>query len=441
MAVSNSAIVILGASGDLAKRKLIPALATLYQQGEIDGSNVVIGSGRTEFSDKEFREHFEIAPEFAKLLYYHPGTKGLKNLIDSKGTFERVMVFMALPPSVYAERARELHEEGFGPETRLIIEKPFGYDYESARKLNGELHEVYDESQIYRIDHYLAKEAVQNILVFRFANSLFNSIWNSANIESIQISAFEDIGVEDRGAYFDGAGIIRDMAQNHLMQLLCLMTMEAPASLDAEEIRQQKVNVMKTISIDSVYRYQYDGYHQERGVAPGSTTETFAEIKLYINNFRWTGTPVYIRTGKAVARKGTEIGVRFKPLPRLLFNQEGRIQPNQIIFKIQPAEGIIIDLASKIPGNEQRLTQTAMKFCYEEEFGVEIPEAYQTLLLDALRGNKTLFVSADETEMSWRKYGPFLDRGHVQTYRRGVPPATNFNLNWIDFEKYGSACD
>ena len=441
MAVTNSAIVILGASGDLAKRKLLPALATLYQQGEIDGGNVVIGSGRTEYTDAEFREHFDVPPEFAKLLYYYAGTKGLKKFVESKGSFDQIIVFMALPPSVYAERAKELHDEGFGPETRLIIEKPFGYDYESARKLNQQLHEVYDEAQIYRIDHYLAKEAVQNILVFRFANSLFNSIWNSANIESIQISAFEDIGVEDRGAYFDGAGIIRDMAQNHLMQLLCLMTMEAPASLDAEEIRAQKINVLKTISIDSVYRYQYEGYHHERGVAPGSTTETFAEIKLYINNFRWTGTPIYIRTGKALDRKGTEIGVRFKSLPRLLFNQEGRIQPNQIIFKIQPAEGIIIDMASKIPGSEQRLTQTAMKFCYEEEFDVEIPEAYQKLLLDALRGNKTLFVSADETEMSWRKFAPFLDKGRVETYRQGVAPETNFDLRWIDFAKYGSACD
>ena len=441
MAVSRSAIVILGASGDLAKRKLIPALATLYEQGEIDATNVIVGNGRTEYSDADFRKRFEVPDDFAKMLFYYVGMKGLKKFVQSKGEFDQIIIFMALPPSVYAQRAKELAEEGFGAETRIIIEKPFGYDYETASRLNEELHEVYDESQIFRIDHYLAKEAVQNILVFRFANSLFNSIWNSSNIESIQLSAFETIGVEDRGAYFDTSGIIRDMVQNHLMQLLCLMTMEAPVSLDAEEIRAQKINVLKTISIDSVYRYQYEGYHQEKGVAPGSTTETYAEIKLYINNFRWTGTPVYIRTGKALNRKGTEIGVRFKPLPRLLFNQEGRIQPNQIIFKIQPAEGIIIDLASKVPGSEQRLTQTAMRFCYEDEFDVEIPEAYQKLLLDALRGNKTLFVSAQETEMSWRKFGPFLDKGRIETYRMGVPPETNFDVRWMNFEKYGSACE
>jgi len=441
MAVSRSAIVILGASGDLAKRKLIPALATLYEQGELDASNVIIGNGRTDYSDPDFRKRFEVPDDFAKMLFYYVGMKGLRDFVRSKGEFDQIIIFMALPPSVYAQRATELAEEGFGKETRIIIEKPFGYDYETASKLNDELHEVYDESQIFRIDHYLAKEAVQNILVFRFANSLFNSIWNSSNIESIQISAYEEIGVEDRGAYFDSSGIIRDMVQNHLMQLLCLMTMEAPVSLDAEEIRAQKINVLKTISLDSVYRYQYEGYHQEKGVAPGSTTETYAEIKLYINNFRWTGTPVYIRTGKALNRKGTEIGVRFKPLPRLLFNQEGRIQPNQIIFKIQPAEGIIIDLASKIPGSEQRLTQTAMRFCYEDEFDVEIPEAYQKLLLDALRGNKTLFVSAAETEMSWKKFGPFLDKGRIENYRKGVPPETNFDVRWMNFEKYGSACE
>ncbi len=441
MAVSHSAIVILGASGDLAKRKLLPALATLYEQGEMDDTNVIIGTGRTEYSVETFRARFDIPDDFARLLHYYVGMEGLKKFVDSRGTFEQVIIFMALPPSVYAQRARELSAEGFGAETRIIIEKPFGYDYQSARRLNEELHAVYDESQIFRIDHYLAKEAVQNILVFRFANNLFHPIWNAAAIESIQISASETIGVEDRGDYFDGAGIIRDMAQNHLMQLLCLMTMEAPVSLDAEEIRAQKVNVMKTISIDSVHRYQYEGYRGERGVKPNSTTETFAEIKLHIDNFRWTGVPIYIRVGKALERKGTEIGIQLKPLPHLLFNQEGKVQPNRVIFKIQPAEGIILDLASKTPGSEIRLARTTMKFCYEDEFDVEIPEAYQKLLLDALRGNKTLFVSAEETEMSWRKYADFLDQGEIELYKPGTQPASRLGCDWIDFERYGSACD
>ncbi len=441
MAVSHSAIVILGASGDLAKRKLIPALATLFEQGEIDHTNVIIGSGRSEYTDAAFRARFDIPGDFASLLFYYAGVTGLKKFIESKGRFDQIVVFMALPPSVYSLRAKELADEGFRDETRLIIEKPFGYDYASARQLNDQLHEVYDEKQIFRIDHYLAKEAVQNILVFRFANTLFDPIWNSRQIESIQLSAFETIGVEDRGEYFDTAGTIRDMAQNHLMQLLCLMTMEAPVSLEAEEIRAQKINVLKTISIDSVYRFQYEGYRKERGVRPDSTTETFAEIKLYINNFRWTGMPVYIRVGKELNRKGTEIGIQLKPLPKLLFNQDGRVQANRVIFKIQPAEGIILDLSSKTPGSENRLAQTTMKFCYETEFDVEIPEAYQTLLLDALRGNKTLFVSAQETEMSWQKYADFLDKGEIDFYKPGAPPKTKLDVNWIDFERYGSACD
>jgi len=231
------------------------------------------------------------------------------------------------------------------------------------------------------------------------------------------------------------------MAQNHLMQLLCLMTMEAPVSLDAEDIRAQKIDVLKTITIEEVHRYQYEGYHSEKGVRPDSTTETFAEIKLAINNFRWTGVPIYVRVGKALNRKGTEIGIQLKPLPQILFNQEGKVQPNRVIFKIQPAEGIILDLSSKKPGSEIRLARTTMKFCYEDEFDVEIPEAYQKLLLDALRGNKTLFVSAEETEMSWKKYADFLDKGEISIYKPGTPPLSKLGCAWIDFERYGSACD
>ncbi|GAH60149.1 unnamed protein product, partial [marine sediment metagenome] len=257
---------------------------------------------------------------------------------------------MALPPLVYAATAEELSREGFGEESILIIEKPYGNDYNSANKLNAEIKSFFDESQIFRIDHYLAKEAVQNILVFRFANSLFYPVWNSRYIESIQINAFESIGVERRGAYFDKVGIIRDMVQNHLMQLLSLITMEAPVSLEAEDIRVQKINLLKAVSFLESYRDQYNGYRDEKGVADGSTTETYAELKLSINNFRWIGMPVYIRVGKALNRRGTEIGIRFNPLPRLLFNEKGDIPPNIIIFKIQPAEGIILGCFKQIPG-------------------------------------------------------------------------------------------
>ena len=261
--------------------------------------------------------------DFAELLYYHQGLAGVKDFIFSLKEFERVIIFFSLPPKVYGETAAELSGEGFSKETTLIIEKPFGYDIESARELNRDLQHYFDELQIFRIDHYLAKEAVQNILVFRFANALFYPVWNSRYIESIQINALEDIGVEDRGAYFDGAGIIRDMVQNHLMQLLCLLTMEAPVTLEAEEIRNQKMQVLKALEVKRWAKLQYKGYLDEKGVPEGSRTETYAELELTINNFRWTGIPIYVRTGKAVGRKGTEIGIRFKQGPKLLYNNDG----------------------------------------------------------------------------------------------------------------------
>ncbi len=440
MPVTRTAIVILGASGDLARRKLIPALAALHKKGEIDDSICIIGSGRSSFSDDEFRDSFAAEGTFRKLLCYHAGIEGLKSYIDSKGIFNRVIVFLALPPRVYADTAEQLSKEGFGAEVTLIVEKPFGYDYASAKELNARLNSYFDETQIFRIDHYLAKEAVQNILVFRFANSIFYPVWNAGFIESIQINAFESIGVENRGAYFDGSGMIRDMVQNHLMQMLCLLTMEAPVSLDAEDIRLQKINILKGIEVEECHRGQYEGYRAEEGVSPDSTTETYVEMKLRIDNFRWSGVPIYIRAGKALHRKGTEIGFKFKSLPRLLFNRDGDIPSNTIIFQIQPAEGILVDLSSKIPGNDSRITRTNMKFCYSDSFSEEIPEAYQKLLLDALRGNRTLFVSSEETEVSWRKIESFLDTGDLATYPQGQVPKTKFDLEWIDFERFCPIC-
>jgi glucose-6-phosphate 1-dehydrogenase len=375
------------------------------------------------------------------MLYYHQGLPGLKAFIREKGSFDRVVFFMALPPSAYGTRAEELVGEGFGTDTALIIEKPFGYDYDSAVALNAALGRHFEERQIFRIDHYLAKEAVQNILVFRFANPLFAPVWNTRHIDSIQINAFEDIGVEDRGAYFDRSGIIRDMVQNHLTQLLCLLTMEAPVSLDAADIRAQKLNVLKALEVSETCRGQYRGYENEKGVASGSTTETYAELRMEIRTFRWAGTPIHVRTGKGLSRKGTEIGIRFRRLPRILFNSDDTVPPNQIIFKIQPSEGIIVDLASKVPGGGGlHLTGTNMIFCYRDSFTGEVPEAYQRLLLDALRGDQTLFVSTEETELSWRKFGPFLDRGELRSYDRGTTPAPCLYHHWIDFDKYGSVC-
>ncbi len=376
----------------------------------------------------------------ASRLYYQKGISGLKERLSSLGDFSRFIFFLALPPEVYTATARELCKEGFGQGASIIIEKPFGYDYASAERLNRELTACFDESQIFRIDHYLGKEAVQNILVFRYANALFYPIWNSRYIESIQISALEDAGIFERGAYFDHAGIIRDMVQNHLLQLLCLLTMEAPTTLSSADIRLQKISLLRSMSVEACFRAQYKGYRSEAGVRPDSTTETFAELKLSIGDFRWTGTTVTIRSGKAAPRKATEIGFVLRPLPKLLFNTQGDIAPNRIIFKIQPNEGIILDLSSKVPGTDAAIAGTHMNFCYRDSFTGEIPEAYKRLLLDAIKGDRTLFVSAEETEAAWKLLEPVLDKGELEFYERGTMPESQLGIDWIDFETYKGIC-
>ena len=434
------AIVILGASGDLAKRKLIPALLRLCERGEIDTSTVIVGSGRRDCNDQGFRGLFKVPAQFASTLFYHRGIPGLKKFVGTKGVFSRTIVFFALPPQVYSSTAKELIEEGFGPETSIIIEKPFGSDYRSAHDLNRQLSEYFDESRIFRNDHYLAKETVQNILVFRFANSLFYPLWNNRYIESIQISATETQGVETRAAYFDKAGILRDMVQNHLTQLLCLLTMDMPQTLRAEDIGNKKTDILRSLSVQECHRFQYEGYRVEKGVDPQSTTETFAELKLHIDTEQWAGVPVYTRTGKALDRSGTEIGVRFKPQPFDLFSDRMPETPNTIIFMIQPEEGIILSMSSKEPGGELKLTNTNMTFCYSDSFDSEIPEAYQRLLLDAIRGDHTLFVNAQETELSWKNLEGVLDKGELTVYPKGTVPSSFFNIDWINFEQYGGSC-
>jgi len=438
--MNKTAIIILGASGDLSHRKLIPALAALWDRERLHECTAIIGSGRTVMTHEEFRVDFDSGDSFKKHLYYHQGFEGLREFVDSLGTFGQIIFFFSLPPAVYTTTARRIHELGFRENVRIIIEKPFGMDYESARSMNRDLRSLYNEKNIYRIDHYLAKEAVQNILVFRFANSLFEPVWNSRYIESIQINAYEELGVENRGAYFDKSGIIRDMIQNHLFQLLSLMTMEAPVSLDPDDICMQKTSILKALRVERVARAQYEGYREEPKVSKDSKTETYAELELYIDNFRWTGMPIYIRTGKALDRKGTEIGIKFKELPRLLFNSEGNLKQNQIIFNIQPAAGIILDVSTKIPGTNLEITNTNMNFCFSDSFTEEIPEAYQRLLLDAIIGDKTLYVSADETEISWKKIEPFLDKGDLATYKRASVPDNLLGIKWIDFENYTSMC-
>jgi glucose-6-phosphate 1-dehydrogenase len=440
MIAGRLAIVILGASGDLARRKLIPALYRLHQKNALPADTIVVGSGRTPFTDESFRGRFEVSPDFASRLHYHQGIEGLCEFLKSRGRFDRVLFFLALPPAAYVETVDRLAACGFGEESSIVIEKPFGYDFETSRSLSAGLHRHFDERRIFRIDHYLAKEAVQNILVFRFANALFQPVWNSTFVESIQINALETIGVGDRGAYFDRAGIIRDMVQNHLMQLLCLLTMEAPVSLDAEDIRARKIDVLRSCTVLQCNRFQYDGFRAERGVSQDSAAETGAELRLQIDNVRWAGTPVYIRTAKKMDRAGTEIGVQFKRPPRVLFNAAGLLDPNRIIFTIQPAEGIIVDLTSRIPGSDGAVTGTKMNFCYRDAFDAEVPEAYQRLLLDAMRGDHSLFVSAEESELSWKVFDDVLDKGEVEVHPAGAMPRTRLGAEWIDFKQYASVC-
>jgi glucose-6-phosphate 1-dehydrogenase len=434
-------LVIAGATGDLSRTKLMPALVRLEKKGFLAGVKGIVGTGRNPLSRKEFQELFPGAGEsFTSKLYYHQGYKGIKGWIKQEFHTDQALFFLSLPPGVYEETAKELHHEGFGKELRLVIEKPFGYDTGSSKKLNKTLTGFFKEDQIYRIDHYLAKEAIQNILVFRFTNTLFQPVWNNRYISSIQINATETSGIRNRGAYFDNAGILRDMVQNHLTQLLCLLTMEAPASLQPVDINAEKLSILKTLRVINCHRGQYEGYRKEKGVSPSSEKETWAELELAIDNFRWAGVPVFIRTGKAASRNGIEIGIEFKPQPKILYNKNGLLDPNRIIFKVQPHAGIIIDISSKLPGGDFHITNANMAFCYRDISGEKIPDAYLKLLMDAINGDRTLFVTAEETELAWSVYEDHLDKGPLTLYKNGEEPDSLYCRNRIDFSRYENYC-
>ncbi len=434
------AIVIAGATGDLAKRKLLPALAHLCKSGALPNSIIIVGTGRRPLSDDAFRLLAGESGILSSRMYYHQGIAGLDSFLRKKGSTHKVALFCALPPNAYASTAEEFAADGIATRGRLIIEKPFGYDSESSQALNDSLLRFFPEEEIYRIDHYLAKEAVQNILVFRFANSLFEPLWNTDSIDTIQISATETIGVLGRGPYFDTAGIIRDMVQNHLTQLVCLIMMNRPQSLDPVHIRKEKMAILESLSIVKYATGQYLGYTEEPGVPSDSTTETYAEIELASSLARWKSTRILIRSGKALPTHATEIGITFRPVALPLFPVEAKSAHNSIIFKIQPSEGIVLDMSTKVPGGELALADTAMAFCYRDAFSSEIPEAYQRLLLDAIKGDKTLFVSSVQTQASWNLYGPILGKPAQYLYKKGECPCLNSFTGWLDFEKYRSIC-
>jgi glucose-6-phosphate 1-dehydrogenase len=469
-------IVIFGASGDLTARKLIPAIYNLAHDGLLPADFHLIGFGRKPIPDAEFQQiaaeaikefsRREPSPEvWARLA---ARTSYVSGGYDEKAAFDRLgeritaleqqtgqqlqsLFYISTPPSVFAPILQNLGASGLAKryrgaanQSKVIIEKPFGRDLASARALNHELTTVFAESQVFRIDHYLGKETVQDLLVQRFANSIFEPIWNRNFIEHVQITVAEQVGVESRAGYYEQSGCLRDMIQNHTMQLLALTAMEPPVSMDAESMRDEKVKVLKAIqplrldgANSDVARAQYTAgviggkpvhdYLQEAGVAPASATETFAALRLSINNWRWQGVPFYLRSGKHLARRVSEIAIRFKKPPGSLFAETERfaLAANTLAFQIQPDEGLSLILNAKIPGLETRTQPVKMNFKYATTFGSNTPEAYERLVLDAMIGDGTLFIRGDETERSWQLCTPVLEhwqqqgRAGMDTYASG----------------------
>ena len=454
--VHPTTLVIFGATGDLAKRKLLPALYNLAHEGSLPERFNLIGVSRSGKSDEVFRaemreaiEQFSRTPPNAEVL-----DALLENVRYCAGSFDDPQVYRAVADCIeafdegagivfnrvfYLSTAPEFFPvivEALGEaklsrhkdaEVRVVIEKPFGYDLDSARKLNRRVLRVFREKQVYRIDHYLGKETVQNVLAFRFANSMFEPVWNRNYIDYVQITAAEDLGIGTRAGYYDHAGALRDLVQNHMLQLLALLCMEPPTAFNADQVRNEKVKVMQAVRpptpeevLQIAVRAQYEpgavagepvrGYLEEDGVPPDSFTETYAALRLTVNNWRWAGVPIYLRTGKRLPRKLTEIAVTLKPVPHLAFQEGGSlgVQPNELILTVQPDEGVSLTLGAKIPGARMRIRPVNMEFRYGTAFLSQSPEAYERLILDAMRGEALLFTRDDEVDALWSIIDPIL---------------------------------
>ncbi|HWF53539.1 MAG TPA: glucose-6-phosphate dehydrogenase [Solirubrobacteraceae bacterium] len=454
--VGPTALVIFGATGDLAHRKLLPALYNLAHEGALPEHFELVGVSRRDQPDDAYQaivrdsieRYSRRSPDPDVLAGLLAGTRYVSSAFDDPTGYEklasvldelderhgeqlnRVFYLSTAPeffPIICGNLGRvELHHCDHA-ETRVVIEKPFGYDLASARRLNAEVLAYFDESQVFRIDHYLGKETVQNLMALRFANALFEPVWNRNFIDHVEITAAEDIGIGTRAGYYEGAGALRDLVQNHMMQLLALLTMEPPAAFEANRLRDEKLKVLEAIVPPTLaevptmsVRGQYTagvvggsarpGYHDEPGVAPDSRTETYVALRLHVSNWRWAGVPFYLRTGKNLARKVTEIAVILKPVPHLAFRSSGSVgvQANKIILTLQPDEGVSVSLGAKIPGSLMRIRPVNMEFRYGTSFLSESPEAYERLILDAMRGDATLFTRNDEIEALWGIIDPIL---------------------------------
>ncbi|MGH2920764.1 MAG: glucose-6-phosphate dehydrogenase [Gaiellaceae bacterium] len=436
-------LVVFGASGDLTRRKIFPALYALALRDLLPESFAVLGVARTEWPDAEFRSRMEAAvrefgrDEFREEVWeelasatFYIGTDfadesgedlvatRLTEIDRERGTCGNRVYYLAVPPGAMEVLVQELGERrSSGGWSRLIVEKPFGRDLESARRLNELVHRHYTEEEVFRIDHYLGKETVQNMLVLRFANGIFEPIWNRQFVDHVQITVAESLGIEQRAAFYEEAGAIRDIFQNHLLQLVALTGMEPPIDFDADSVRNEKVKVLRAIRTpapDEVVRGQYGrgfvegeevpGYREEEGVAPDSQTETYVAAKLHIDNWRWAGTPFYVRTGKRLARRETTIAIQFESAPHLPFEQTEteELRPNLLLIHVQPDEGVSLAVGAKVPGQGLRIRTVHMDFLYGGTFRTGLPEAYERLLLDAMRGDATLFTRADEVEEQWK---------------------------------------
>jgi glucose-6-phosphate 1-dehydrogenase len=467
--VAPTTLVIFGATGDLARRKLMPALYNLAHEGALPERFNLIGVSRRDQSDDEFRAQareaiqqfsrrtpddqvlegllgrmhylgipFDDTPNYAKL------GAAMDTLDQENGLPLNRVYYLSTAPEYFPVITENIKENGLHrhehSEVRVVIEKPFGTDLASARSLQDVVHSVFRERQVFRIDHYLGKETVQNVMAFRFANYMFEPVWNRNYIDQIQITAAEDIGIGTRAGYYDGAGALRDLVQNHMLQLLTLVCMEPPASFEANKVRDEKVKVLQAIEpptpeqvAETTVRARYTrgvvggeevpGYLDEEGVPEDSDTETYAALKLEVHNWRWAGVPIFLRTGKRLARKVTEIAVQLKPVPHLAFASKGSVgvQPNQLILTVQPNEGVSLSLGAKIPGASMRIRPVNMEFLYGTSFMSQSPEAYERLILDAMRGDATLFTRNDEVDAQWSIIDPIL-----QAWNEGHPPITEY---------------